>query len=155
MRLADCGALAPLRNEPALGIDPASELAGRLTRAWVACAPAGDPLGYLLGWWVVDELEVLALGVLPTARRQGVGRALLEHALAATRASGGRRITLEVGRNNAAARRLYEAMGFSVFNVRVGYYRATGEDALEMEHVVAEAAEPPRAASEPPPQRLP
>lgn len=143
MTLADCGALAALRSEPALGIEPESELAGRLTRAWVACLPAGDPLGYLLGWWVVDELEILALGVLPTARRKGVGRALLEHALTATRASGGRRITLEVGRSNAAARRLYEAAGFSVFNVRVGYYRATGEDALEMEHVVAHAAARP------------
>ena len=113
-------------------------MASRIARAWVACSPGGDPLGYLLGWWVVDELEVLALGVLPSARRRGVGRALLDHAITATRTAGGHRITLEVGRNNAAARRLYEAAGFSVFNVRTGYYRATGEDALEMEHVVTQ-----------------
>lgn len=137
MRLADCGALEGLRSEAALGIAPESELSGHLTRAWVACAPTGDPLGYLLGWWVVDELEVLALGVLSTARRTGVGRALLEHAIATTRAAGGHRVTLEVGRGNVAARRLYEAAGFCVFNVRTGYYRATGEDALEMEKVVA------------------
>jgi ribosomal protein S18 acetylase RimI-like enzyme len=142
MSLADCAALAALRDEPTLGIAPESELAGHLTRAWVAVLPDGAPLGYLLGWWVVDELEVLALGVLPAARRKGVGRALLEHALAVTRAGGGRRVTLEVGRGNAAARRLYEAAGFSVFNVRTGYYRATGEDALEMEHVVGQDAGP-------------
>lgn len=143
MSFADCGVLAVLRGEPTLGIAPESELSGRLTRAWVACVAAGDPLGYLLGWWVVDELEVLALGVLPAARRKGVARALLEHALAVTRAAGGRRVTLEVGRSNAAARRLYEAAGFSVFNVRPGYYAATGEDALEMEHVVARGAARP------------
>ena len=137
MTLADCRALAALRDEPALGIEPESELAGHLTRAWVACEPAGEPLGYLLGWWVVDELEILALGVVPSARRQGVGRALLAHAIAVTRGAGGRRITLEVGRDNAPARQLYEAAGFVVVNVRAGYYPATGEDALEMEHRLA------------------
>lgn len=137
MTAADCAALAALHSEPALGIAPEAELAGHLTRAWVACAaPAQAPLGYLLGWWVVDELQVLALGVLPSARRQGVGRALLEHAIAATAAAGGCRVTLEVGHDNTPARRLYDNAGFTVFNVRVGYYRSTGEDALEMERPV-------------------
>src|SRR5690606_26593862 len=91
------------------------------------------PLGYALGWWVIDELEILALGVLPAARRGGVGRRLLEHAIEAARASGGRRVLLEVARSNTAARQLYERAGFAVFNVRRGYYRASGDDALEME----------------------
>lgn len=137
MIVADCGALTALRAEPALGLDPEPELAGRLTRAWVACAePGGSPIGYLLGWWVVDELQVLAIGVLREARRGGVARALLEHAVAAARAAGGRRVTLEVGRSNVAARGLYERAGFSVFHVRPRYYRETGEDAFEMELVL-------------------
>jgi len=134
MAVADCAALGELRTELALDVAPESELGGHLTRAWVACAgPGQNPLGYLLGWWIVDELQVLALGVLASARRQGVGRALLEHAIAATRGAGGRRVTLEVGHANLPARRLYENAGFTVFNVRPRYYRATGEDALEME----------------------
>ena len=95
---------------------------------------------------MVDELQVLAVGVLPAARRRGVGRALLDHALEATRAAGGRRVTLEVAHDNEPARRLYEGAGFSVFNVRRGYYPATGADALEMERVV-DPEPPPGPAS--------
>jgi ribosomal-protein-alanine N-acetyltransferase len=137
----DCEALAALRQDPALGIDPAHELAGHLTRAWVACAStstASAPLGYALGWWVVDELQLLGLGVLPTARRSGVARRLLAHVLDTSRASGGRRVLLEVARGNAAAVALYEGAGFRVFNVRPRYYPASGDDALEMEFTLGD-----------------
>src|SRR4051812_14258233 len=137
MTLQDCEALEPLRDEPTLHLDPKVELDGRLTRAWVASpTELGTPVAYALGWWVVDELELLSLAVLPEARRQGVARRLLEHVITTTRARGGRRITLEVGRSNSAARRLYESAGFEVFNVRPNYYRNNGDDALEMEHVI-------------------
>jgi [ribosomal protein S18]-alanine N-acetyltransferase len=136
MTLEDCDALEPLQDDPGLGIDPRVELTGRLTRAWVACAELSTaPLGYALGWWVVDELQLLGIGVLPGARRSGVGKRLLEHVLATTFAAGGRRVLLEVARGNVAARQLYDGAGFHVFNVRPNYYRSTGEDALEMERV--------------------
>jgi ribosomal protein S18 acetylase RimI-like enzyme len=139
MTLEDCNALQPLQNDPSLGIDPRLELGGRLTRAWVACADGSTaPVGYALGWWVVDELQLLGIGVLPGARRAGFGKRLLEHVLTATFAAGGRRVLLEVARGNAAARRLYDGAGFRVFNVRPGYYRDTGDDALEMERVAGE-----------------
>jgi ribosomal protein S18 acetylase RimI-like enzyme len=134
----DCAALDTLRLDPALGIDPRLELGGRLTRAWVACpTPASTPVGYALGWWVVDELQLLGLAVLPAARRGGVGRCLLEHALATTLALGGRRVLLEVARGNTAAVALYESAGFHVINVRPRYYPASGDDALEMERVLS------------------
>jgi len=137
LRPDDCDALEPLRSEPGLSIDPRVELSGHLTRAWVACAePDGPPLGYALGWWLIDELELLAVGVLPEARRQGLGRRLLEHVLAAARASGGRRVLLEVAQSNTAARRLYESVGFQVLDVRRGYYSMTGDDALVMERLL-------------------
>jgi ribosomal-protein-alanine acetyltransferase len=133
MTVEDCDALAVLREDPHL-LDPRVELDNPLTRAWVATAAAGEPpLGYALGWWVIDELQLLALAVLPEARRRGVGRRLLAHLLEAARASGGQRVTLEVARSNTPARQLYEGAGFRVFNVRARYYRATGDDALEME----------------------
>jgi ribosomal protein S18 acetylase RimI-like enzyme len=141
MTLEDCEALAALGDDPELGIDPRVELGGRLTRAWVACpAPEESPLGYALGWWVIDELQLLALGVLPAARRAGVGRRLLEHVRTATLAAGGRRVLLEVARSNTPARQLYESAGFSVFHVRPGYYPKTGDDALEMELIVGARA---------------
>jgi ribosomal protein S18 acetylase RimI-like enzyme len=136
MTAEDCDALDALRHDPALGIDPLHELGNRLTRAWVACPTRqSNPVGYVLGWWVIDELQILGFGVLPAARRAGVGRRLLQHVVAAVRAAGGRRVLLEVARSNAAAIALYEGAGFRVFNVRPRYYR-NGEDALEMEVVL-------------------
>ena len=143
MTVEDCDALAALREDPHLTFDPRVELENPLTRAWVATARAGTPpLGYALGWWVIDELQLLALAILPEARRRGVGRRLLEHVLESTRASGGQRVILEVARGNTPARQLYEGAGFRVFNVRARYYPATGDDALEMERSLCAGAAP-------------
>jgi ribosomal protein S18 acetylase RimI-like enzyme len=58
------------------------------------------------------ESRLAGMAILPTARRQGVGRVLMERLLADARARGDRRMVLEVIAQNAAAVRLYEAMGF-------------------------------------------
>lgn len=140
MTPADCDALEPLAAE--LGsVEPRQELGRELTRAWVAHEPCSSAaLGYALGWWVVDELQLLAVGTLPAARRRGVARALLGHVIQAATAAGGRRISLEVARSNVAAVLLYESAGFRVFNVRRNYYARTREDALEMELELARSA---------------
>jgi ribosomal protein S18 acetylase RimI-like enzyme len=57
-------------------------------------------------------LNIHDLAVLPTYRRQGVGRLLLEHAAAKARALGGCKLTLEVRADNGTARQLYERSGF-------------------------------------------
>jgi ribosomal-protein-alanine N-acetyltransferase len=137
MTLQDCAALEPLFAQVPGNLDARAELGRELTRAWVACdASSGRALGYALAWWVVDELELLALATLPEVRRQGVARQLLAQLIESTRAAGGRRVTLEVAHGNAAARALYAAAGFVTFNVRKGYYRHSAEDALEMELVL-------------------
>ena len=137
MTLADCAGLDGWSEEVAAGFDARAELGRELTRAWVACEPpATQVLGFALGWWVVDELQLLAIGTRPDARRRGVARRLLEVLSAAARAAGAQRVSLEVARNNVAAVRLYESAGFRVFNVRKQYYRETRQDALEMELVL-------------------
>lgn len=130
----DCAELEGLFSEVPGNLDPRTELGRELTRSWVACDAASDrPLGYALAWWVVDELQLLALATLPAARRRGVARRLLSELVATARAAGAQRVTLEVARGNVAARALYASAGFVEFNVRKAYYRATGEDALELE----------------------
>lgn len=137
--MSDCPGLEPLAAELG-GLDLRQELLRDLTRAWVAHDPASPAaLSYALGLWVVDELQLLALGTLPEARRRGAARAVLSEAISATRAAGGRRVSLEVGRGNTPALRLYEAAGFRTFNVRRNYYAKTREDALEMELVLLPA----------------
>ena len=134
MTLLDCAELEAVFSEVPGNLEPGAELGRELTRSWVACDAASDrPLGYALAWWVVDELQLLALGTLPGARRCGIARRLLAELMAAARAAGARRVTLEVARSNAAARALYASVGFVEFNVRKAYYRATGDDALELE----------------------
>jgi [ribosomal protein S18]-alanine N-acetyltransferase len=134
LTLADCAVLERVFDDVPGNLDPRAELGRELTRSWVACDATG-PLGFALAWWVVDELELLAIATLPEARRRGVARRLLGELCDWARAAGAHRVTLEVARSNAAARQLYETAGFSEFNVRRGYYRATGDDALELELV--------------------
>ena len=57
--------------------------------------------------WILNDLYVL-----PTKRRGGVARALLEAAAGFARADGATAISLETTRDNAAARALYRAAGW-------------------------------------------
>ena len=90
--------------------------------------PAGAPvpLGFALGRRAVDEAEVLTLGVVPTARRRGLARALLAALMAQAAAGDARRLYLEVAEDNRAALALYAQAGLSEVGRRPGYYRRAG-----------------------------
>lgn len=93
-----------------------------------------DVVGYLVTWTVVDEVHVLDVAVKESARRRGIGRALMaelidfaqRHALQRIR-----HLLLEVRRSNVAALALYRSFGFFATNIRKRYYD-DGEDAVEM-----------------------
>ncbi len=85
---------------------------------------------FCMDWIVADELHINNLAVRPECRGAGVGRALLESVFGQATALGARRATLEVRRSNAAARKLYERLGFSVAAIRKDYYDHPVEDAL-------------------------
>lgn len=77
--------------------------------------------GALLGVAALRSLddghaEIKSMHVSAAARGQGVGRALLDHLLAAAAGRGCRRVSLETGTYDAfaVARRMYEAAGFRV-----------------------------------------
>lgn len=78
--------------------------------------------GFILIRVVADEAEILTLAVRPAARRQGLGARLTAQAAAAARSLGAARLFLEVAEDNAAARSLYEALGFQPAGRRRGYY---------------------------------
>jgi ribosomal-protein-alanine N-acetyltransferase len=92
----------------------------------VARSPDGSLAGFLLAQCVLDELHVLSLAVDESARRRGLGTALLEAGLATAAASS---VLLEVRRSNAAARAFYGSRGFEEVGCRSRYY-PDGEDAL-------------------------
>ena len=88
----------------------------------------GEIFGQIGVRHVLDELHITTLAVRPERRRRGHARTLVNAALAAF--PGARRVHLEVRPSNAAARELYEAMGFSTTGLRRRYYG--DEDALLM-----------------------
>jgi ribosomal protein S18 acetylase RimI-like enzyme len=62
-------------------------------------------------------LNLHDIAVLPTARRKGVGRALLAAAQHKARALGCCKLTLEVLSNNHAAQALYQSAGFAQYQL--------------------------------------
>jgi ribosomal-protein-alanine N-acetyltransferase len=142
----DTAALAALEWESSLHPWSGEQLRGELVRphpdeVLVLEARAGI-LAYCATRVVLDELHVMNLAVHPRARRQGLGRALLEAALRRGGRAGARRALLEVRAGNEAARALYAQSGFVVLARRREYYREPLEDAL----VLVLEALPGRAA---------
>jgi [ribosomal protein S18]-alanine N-acetyltransferase len=90
----------------------------------------GVVAGYVVAHSAADEGEILNLGVAAAHRRHGVGRALVEQILQVLAARGVRMVYLEVRASNAAARRLYESLGFGEVMRRARYYRRPVEDAV-------------------------
>jgi ribosomal-protein-alanine N-acetyltransferase len=88
--------------------------------------------GFILMRAAGGECEVLTRAVAPLARRRGLGRRLLQAALAEAAARGAESAFLEVAADNAAAIGLYRAEGFEPVGRRKAYYVRTGgaEDAL-------------------------
>jgi [ribosomal protein S18]-alanine N-acetyltransferase len=87
-------------------------------------------LGYVVALVIGPEAEIADLAVAPEARRQGVGRALLDRVVAELETAGVQAVYLEVRESNQAARTLYESSGFQSVGWRRGYYRCPPEDAL-------------------------
>lgn len=104
--------------------------------AWVDEMPAGFALALHLG----EECEILALGVLPSRRREGIGSALLDAICVEGRLRGARRIVLEVAVDNRAALSVYTARGFIQVGHRWNYYRQAGSrgDALVLRRALAD-----------------
>lgn len=90
--------------------------------------------GYAVLMPMVDDSELLSIGVAPAQQRKGLGRAMLDEMMEAAREKNIRRIFLEVRSSNAAAIALYCSAGFSAIGVRRNYYRNTAgsEDAITM-----------------------
>lgn len=91
---------------------------------------AATPAGLLIARCTADEAELLTLAVAPSCRRAGLGRALLEKAIADLRASGARQLFLEVDEGNVAALALYRAFGARPVGHRPGYYESGANAAI-------------------------
>jgi ribosomal-protein-alanine N-acetyltransferase len=76
-------------------------------------------LGYACADVLVDTGQIIRLAVHPDAQRQGIGRALLNQALAYCHGQGVQRVTINTQESNIASLRLYEQSGFRRVGRRV------------------------------------
>jgi ribosomal-protein-alanine N-acetyltransferase len=90
----------------------------------------GAVAGYVIARQLVDEAEILNLGVAPARQRHGIGRALVQAMLERLAELQVVAVFLEVRESNAVARRLYAGLGFGEVGRRRNYYRLPKEDAM-------------------------
>lgn len=95
-------------------------------------AVATAPVGFALARIIVDEAEIISLGVIPAARRQGWARRILLRLIDECRLRSARSLFLEVAARNEPAQALYRANGFLETGKRRRYY-SNGDDALLMQ----------------------
>lgn len=94
--------------------------------SWLILSRMGErPTGFALSRMIVDEAELLLIGVSPAYREQGIGRELLAEVARTARQRGANRLHLEVRDGNKAAN-LYCAVGFKRIGRRKDYY--SGKD---------------------------
>lgn len=89
-------------------------------------------IGVLVGWVVVDELQIATFSVHPNWRRRGIGQRLLAQMLQDSQSKGVKIVFLEVAASNQAAQSLYRSFGFKNMGRRKNYYSAEKDDALLM-----------------------
>lgn len=95
---------------------------------------AGQVVSYAVLMPILDEAELLNIGVAETQQRKGLGRAMLDAQMHWARTQNMQRIFLEVRVSNLPAIALYRALGFTEIGMRRGYYQnaAGREDAMAM-----------------------
>lgn len=94
------------------------------------CDIVASQNGFIVYRAVLDEAELITIGVHPDARRGGIAATMIELMVRDLAARGVKRVFLEVAENNHPARALYEKHGFAVVGRRPKYY--DGIDAILM-----------------------
>ncbi len=149
-----------LRPMTPLDLEPVLEIEAAFTAPWsremflqelrqdenaaasLVAEDAGRVVGYVLWWFVADEVHIVNLAVHTSIRRRGVARTLLDEVFRRARARGMAIATLEVRYHNTPAIRLYEGLDFKQVAIRKSYYADNGEDALVMLKVLEPGATP-------------
>lgn len=86
--------------------------------------------GFIVYRIVVDEAEIITIGVNPEMRRNGIASAMIGIIEKTLKNQGVKKLFLEVASNNIAAQKLYENSGFIRVGLRPRYY--DGVDAILM-----------------------
>ena len=97
---------------------------------WLVAMENGVVIGYVGAQIVPDEADMMNLAVDAKYRRQGIGKALVQHLVSMLKERAVRSLTLEVRVSNLPAVSLYEGLGFQTVGRRPNYYQKPKEDAF-------------------------
>ncbi len=89
----------------------------------VVAIAASKLSGFAIMKYHDEEAHLLLLAVQPTARRQGMGAALVAWLEQAALAAGVGQVRLEARQSNLAARAFYRQLGYREIQVLPGYYQ--------------------------------
>lgn len=81
---------------------------------WVALDENDRVIGTTMAGWDGHRGWLYAVAVDENCRRGGVGKALVEHAVAALKARGCEKVNLQIREGNEAVTAFYESLGFAV-----------------------------------------
>ena len=90
----------------------------------------GQAAAFAMSRSVLDEEELLLIGVRPEQRRNGLGRRLLDALVHQARLRKVDRLFLEVRENNSA-RAFYAKFGFEQIGRRKDYYRSVSGETMD------------------------
>jgi ribosomal-protein-alanine N-acetyltransferase len=107
-----------------------AELAERPAREYVVAAGAGGVTAYGGVALAGDTADVMTIAVVPQARGQGLGDAILTELEARALRRGATHALLEVRADNRSAQRLYARHGWRELHRRARYYQPGDVDAL-------------------------
>lgn len=138
----DAGALNKLCE--ACGLSPWSEesFLGEVDNPvaqYIVLEEAGEILGFAGIWCVVDEAQVMNIGIAPQGQGRGLGKQLMKALMAEGRSHGCVVMTLEVKAGNTRAISLYEGLGFERNGLRKDYYPDHSDGILMIKSLLAEA----------------
>ena len=99
---------------------------------YLVAEQSGEILGYCGFLFVLDEAEIPNVCVKASARKQGVGKMLMNALTEEAAKLGIATLFLEVRESNGAARALYKSLGFKEDGIRKNFYEQPVENAVLM-----------------------
>jgi ribosomal-protein-alanine N-acetyltransferase len=110
-----------------------AELEKAYSHVWVLTDDETDSkiLGYAVFWALFDDVQLLNIAVDLPYRGLGYAKKMIQKLVAFGIQAGFKRILLDVRKGNHPAIQLYQSAGFTVGQIRKGFY-SDGEDAYQM-----------------------
>ncbi len=108
---SECFDYPKAHNDPALSIRLKTAMDDGL---FFVAEENGEPVGTVMAGWDGHRGWIYSLAVKADLRRRGIGRALMEHALAELEKRDCRKVNLQVMASNASVTEFYKRLGFNV-----------------------------------------